>query len=322
MHRVSVLAVLLAVLAESACGSAKPVPTGSSARLGPALDAPREIPSDIPFVSLEGPFWVRQGGYLIFSDVVEKNGAAAKIYKYDPKSGTFGVVPYPESPISTNGLAVDGQGRLLACERWNGDLARLTPGESKRTVLADRSPEGATFNAPNDLAVRADGNIYFSDSHWGARPGKASPTAVYRLSPAGRISVAFAVNMPNGVVLSPDGDTLYVGSDTQDVLWQLPLDSDGTPGVAQPFGNLGDPRARLHVPDGLCIDDRGRLYVTNNSDDVRAIIVFERDGSYAGRIPFPVPPSNCTFGGNDRQTMFVTTSHAVYQVRVDTPGLP
>jgi gluconolactonase len=290
--------------------------------LAPALEAPREIPSDIPFVSLEGPFWVREGGYLLFSDVVEKNGPGAKIYRYDPSTGKFSNQPYPGAPTSTNGLAVDGQGRLVACERWNGALARISLSEARRTVLAERSPEGRALDAPNDLTMRADGNIYFSDSNWGARPGKDAPTAVYRLSPNGQLSVAFSVSMPNGVVLSPDGNTLYVGSDAQNRLWQLPLAPDGTAGPAQPFGNSSDPRTRLHVPDGLCVDDRGRVYVTNNSEDVRAIIVLDRDGSFVGRIPFPVPPSNCSFGAADRRTLFVTTGRALYQVRMDTPGLP
>jgi gluconolactonase len=322
MHRVPLSAILLALPTLAACGSARSVPTDPPARLGPALEAPRPIPSDLSFVSLEGPFWVRESGTLLFSDVVEKNGPAAKIYRYDPAHGQFSVVPYPGDPISTNGLAVDGQGRLLACERWNGLLARVRLGDGQRAVLAERSPEGNALDAPNDLTLRADGNIYFSDSHWGARPGKEAATAVYRLSPAGQVSVAFAVNMPNGVVLSPDGKTLYVGSDAQDRLWRLPVAPDGTVGPAQPFAASHDPQARLNVPDGLCVDERGRLYVTNNSEDVRAIIVFDSDGRFAGRIPFPVPPSNCTFGGRDGRLLFVTTAHALYQVRVDTPGLP
>ena len=78
----------------------------------------------------------------------------------------------------------------------------------------------------------------------------------------------------------------------------------------------------MHVPDGLCTDDRGRIYVANNSDDVSAIEVFDSDGRYAGKIAIPAPPSNCTFGGADRRTLYVTTLHAVYEVRVETPGLP
>jgi len=324
MDRTLISAILAALLAAAACGSAARSVPGHEplTRSGPALEAPRAIPSDIAFVSLEGPFWVREGGYLLFSDVVEENGPAAKIYRYDPSTGRFGVLPYPEAPISTNGLALDGQGRLVACERWNGALTRITSGEGRRAVLAERSPDGRALNAPNDLVLRADGNIYFSDSTWGARPGQHAPTAVYRISPTGQLSVAFQVNMPNGIVLSPDGKTLYVGSDVQDRLWRLPLAPDGTPGPAQPFGQSGDPQARLHVPDGLCVDDRGRIYVSNNSEDVRAIIVFDRDGNFAGRVPFPVPPSNCSFGATDRRTLFVTTGHTLFQVRMDTPGLP
>ncbi len=293
------------------------------ARAASPLGAPRAIPSSIPFVSLEGPFWVASGGYLIFSDVVEQNGAAAKIYRYDPPSGAVAVVPYPQTPTSTNGLAVDAQGRLVACERWNGALVRIDGGT--RAVLADRAPGAGAeaLNAPNDLTLRADGNIYFSDTKWGARPGAHAPTAVYRIAPDGTVSVAFAVDMPNGVLLSPDGATLYVGSDAQDRVWRLPVAPDGSVGAATPFIDTRSvPGGKLHVPDGLCTDDRGRIYVANNSDDVSAIEVFDSDGRFAGRIAIPAPPSNCTFGGADRRTLFVTTLHAVYEVRVETPGLP
>ena len=174
----------------------------------------RVIPSRIPFVSLEGPFWVKSGGYLLFSDVVEQNGPAAKIYRFDPGSRGFSTVEMPGGPTSTNGLAVDAEGRLLACERWNGVLSRVSAGV--RRVLAARSPSGDSLNAPNDLTVRADGNIYFSDTTWGAQPGKHAATAVYRIAPDGGLSTAFAVDMPNGVALAPDGAFLYVGSDAHD----------------------------------------------------------------------------------------------------------
>jgi gluconolactonase len=291
------------------------------ARAALTTEAPQAIPSTIPFVSLEGPFWVAKGGYLLFSDVVEQNGAAANIYRFDPGAGVFAPIPYPNQPTSSNGLAVDSDGNLIVCERWNGRLARVSG--TKFTSLADRSPAGIPLNAPNDVALRADGNAYFSDTTWGARPGTHAPPAVYRLSPAGILSVAFQVEMPNGVVLSPDGKTLYVGSDAQDRLWQLPVASDGSVGKAEDFtAPHHEPEATLHVPDGLCVDDRGRLYVANNSAEVSAIVVFESDGSFAGRIPFPVPPSNCSFGGADRRTLYVTTSHAIYRVRMTTPGLP
>jgi gluconolactonase len=313
-----------AVLSFLACATTAPSGPAAEtkAKDGSLVAGPaRAIPSDLPFVSLEGPFWVASDGYLIFSDVVEQNGPAAKIYRFDPRTRVFSTFPYPDSPTSTNGLAVDAQGRLVACERWNGALARIS--RSERHVLAERAPDGQPLNAPNDLTIRADGNIYFSDTTWGSRPGAHAPTAVYRLAPDGALSVAFRVDMPNGVVLSPDGDTLYVGSDAQDRLWRLPVARDGSVGSPEPFGLAqDDPQARLHVPDGLCVDDRGRLYVANNSTEVSAIVVLDNAGHLAGRIAFPAPPSNCTFGGADRRTLYVTTLHAVYEVPMQTPGLP
>ncbi|HEX7599405.1 MAG TPA: SMP-30/gluconolactonase/LRE family protein, partial [Polyangia bacterium] len=220
---------------------------------------------------------------------VENNGPAAKIYRYEPSTGIFAPIPYPGEATSTNGLAVDAQAELVACERWNGRVARVSSG--KRSIVADHAPTGGTLNAPNDLVIRADGNIYFSDTTWGARPGTHAPTAVYRVSPAGVLSVAFQVAMPNGVALSPDGKTLYVGSDTQDRLWRLPVAADGGVGSPEPFGlDAAIPGGKLHVPDGLCVDDVGRVYVTNNSQEVSAIVILDHDGHFAGRIPFPVPP--------------------------------
>ena len=115
-------------------------------------------------------------------------------------------------------------------------MARVSDGI--RTVLADRSPTGERLQAPNDLVLRADGTIYFTDTTWGARPGAHAATAVYRLSPAGALSVAFATDMPNGVALSPDGRTLYVGSDARDRLWRLPLAEDGSVGSCARIGHL------------------------------------------------------------------------------------
>ena len=315
-------ALAASVLALAACGTTATSGSPAPAHEGDlALGPPRAIASDVPFESLEGPFWVARDATLLFSDVVEQNGPAARIYRFDPRTRGFSTLPYPGSPVSTNGLAVDAQGGLVACERWNGALARVSGTE--RHLLAERSPDGHPLNAPNDLVLRKDGNIYFSDTSWGMRPGDHAPTAVYRVAPDGALSVAFKVDMPNGVVLSPDGNTLYVGSDAQDRLWRLPVAVDGSVGHPEPFANVTDhPQGRIHVPDGLCVDDRGRVYVTNNSTEVSAIIVFDSTGHFAGRIPFPTPPSNCTFGGADRRMLYVTTLHTLYEVPMGTPGLP
>ena len=108
---------------------------------------------------------------------------------------------------------MDADGRLVACERWNGALARMS--RTERQVLAERAPDGQPLNAPNDLTIRSDGNIYFSDTTWGSRLGVHAPTAVYRLAPDGARRWRSGSTCRNGVVLSPDGSTLYVGSDAQ-----------------------------------------------------------------------------------------------------------
>jgi gluconolactonase len=307
-------------------------PAAAPPVLLPGAGTPRAIPSPVPFVSLEGPLWVAAGPYLLFSDVVEKNEPGAVIYRFDPVYRRFSFFPYPAGeltgPTSTNGLAVNAAGDLVACERYNGRLVEVSP-EGKRTVLADAWPPatpghpGVALNAPNDLVLRGDGNIYFTDTDWGARPGTAhAPMAVYRVSPTGVMSLVLQMQKPNGVALSPDGWTLYIGSDVQAKVWKLPVDQGGA--VGAPMVLIDGPRVPggFKVPDGICVDDSGNLYVANNSDEIKAIEVFDAAGELLGRIPFPAAPSNCTFGGADRRTLYVTTLHAVYEVRVPVPGLP
>ncbi len=336
--RLSRLAPILFAAAAAACATSPDAsgPVRSGATPAPLLLAgagtPRALPSPVPFVSLEGPFWVADGPYLIFSDVVEKNGPGAVIYRFDPAMRRFSIFPYAVSdrgPTSTNGLAVDATGGLTATERWNARLVRISP-EGERTVLADAWPPstpghpGIPLNAPNDVVVRGDGNIYFTDTDWGARPGGAhAPMAVYRVPPQGPLDRVLQIEKPNGVALSPDGWTLYIGSDVQGKVWKLPLDAAGAAAGA-PTVLIDGARVPggFKVPDGICVDDTGNLYVANNSDEIRAIEVFDPGGQLLGRIPLPAAPSNCTFGGADRRTLYVTTLHAVYEVRVSTPGLP
>src|SRR5579871_1441322 len=344
MHalRVGVLSVVLAVVA-SACAEDEagfPPPSTAARAPAPALlpgaGTPVAVKSPISFVSLEGPLWVAGGPYLLFSDVVEKNGPGAVIYRFDPAMRRFAIFPYPspEPPAasglmtSTNGLGLDAAGNLIATERYNERLVRVSP-EGQRTVLADAWPPstsnhpGQPLNAPNDVAVRDDGNIYFTDTDWGTRPGGAhAPMAVYRISPDGQLDRVWQLEKPNGVALSPDGATLYVGSDVQNKVWKLPVDARGAVGAPTLLIDGARVPGGFKVPDGICVDDAGNLYVANNSDDIKAIEAFDSAGHPLGRIPFPAAPSNCSFGGADRRTLYVTTLHALYEVRMPIAGLP
>ncbi len=325
-----VLASLI-VAAPACTGSRAAAPSASSAaaqaNLLPGAGTPAAIPSSIAFVSLEGPLWVAAQHAVLFSDVVENNAPGAAIYRFDPAARSFARLPYPgapATPTSTNGLGLDASGALLACERVNGALVRIADGT--RSVLADRWPPGQSgtpLNAPNDLVVRRDGNVYFTDTDWGVRPGGThAPTAVYRVPPRGPVERVLEMTKPNGIALSPDGATLYIGSDTQAKVWKLPVDPAGATGAPALFVDGPAVSGGFKVPDGICVDDTGNLYVANNADEIKAIVVFDPAGRQLGRIPFPVSPSNCTFGGDDRRTMYVTTLHALYEVQMPTPGLP
>lgn len=319
--------VALTALAGCATSNGSPAPAAPASGAFPGAGAATALPAPATgtFESLEGPLWVAAQSALLFSDVVEKNGPAAHIYRFDPAARAYTVMATPEtSPTSTNGLAMDPQGRLIATERYNGRLVRSEP-DGKLTVLASRWPaaDGPALNAPNDVVVRADGNIYFTDSDWGVRPDVPhAPMAVYRVSPAGELSRLLELQKPNGIALSPDGATLYVGSDTQAKVWRLPLDGSGSAGPPVLLIDGATVPDGFKVPDGICVDDAGNLYVTNNDDAIKAIVVFDPAGHLLGRISLPFRPSNCTFGGADRRTMYVTTLHAVFELRVPTPGLP
>lgn len=337
-RRLGIVSILLATAA-GACAptetGAPPATAATATAPPPALlmgaGTPVAVRSPVPFVSLEGPLWVASGPYLLFSDVVEKNGPGAVIYRFDPLLRRFAIFPYASDAqdlTSTNGLGVDAAGALVACERYNGRLVRISP-EGQRTVLADAWPPataghpGTPLNAPNDVVVRGDGNVYFTDTDWGARPGGAhAPMAVYRVSPAGALDRVWQLEKPNGIALSPDGGTLYIGSDVQAKIWKLPLDAAGAAGAPTLLIDGARVPGGFKVPDGICVDDTGNLYIANNSDEIRAIEVFDYAGRLLGRIPFLAAPSNCTFGGADRRTLYVTTLHTLYEVRVPIPGLP
>jgi len=335
---------------------------GASDLLGTATPI---LQSDFVFQSLEGPYWVAgaadagadagAGGYVIFSDVVEKNNPGCAIYKYDPGANAFSVYPYPMEPISTNGLGMDSQGRLVATERFNHQITRVENGARNALVANGPSPDGGLLplNAPNDLVIGKLGDIYFSDTKYGSsHPTSLLPTAAYRIAPSGAVSLVYspgsdpALNSINGVALSPDGTTLYLGDDTANKLFSMPVNADGSVVTVGADGGAvvttlltqdSVPGGNFRIPDGVNVDDNGDIYVALNDYNVDAIARFDKTGKYKGKYSVPVPldigldastqsggkgPSNLTFGDADRKTLYITTLHALYKVRVDTPGLP
>lgn len=283
---------------------------------------------------LEGPA-VAADGTVFFSDIINN-----RILQLDPRSGRFSVFRQPSG--RANGLLFDPQGRLLACEGNefgpNDGHRRITRTDlltGQVEVLTDRYL-GKRYNAPNDLAARSNGQIFFTDPCYGDRSTmELDHESVYRIDPDGvvtRVITQPLIERPNGIALSPDERTLYV------------VDSCAVPGGARKVwafdlaenGQVANQRLLFDFApgrggDGLCVDSLGHLYVAagiarprgphETADVPPGIYVLSPDGTLQGRIPIPEDVlTNCTFGGDDLRTLYITAGKTLYSIRVEIPG--
>lgn len=250
----------------------------------------------------EGPLYLPEG-VLIFSDI-----PADTIYREDK---TIFRNPSGQS----NGLTLDREGRLIACEHKNRRVTR-TEKDGSITVLAERY-EGKRLNSPNDVIVRSDGVIFFTDPPYGLPGGLEGPEAELTFAGVYLIVEGMPVKLlvndfvkPNGLALSPDEKTLYI-ADTE-ARHIRAFDVDGNGGLSQERVFCS-----LPGPDGLKVDTKGNVWCTA-SDGVR---VYDPEGSLKSTVRFPEIPANCTFGGNDSRTLFVTARKSVYKVQTIWPGI-
>ncbi len=243
----------------------------------------------------EGPVWIPDEG-LIFSDVVGNT-----LYRANHDV-------YRNPTERTNGLALDPEGRLLACESALKRITR-TEADGAITVVADKF-EGKSFNTTNDIAVRSDGLIYFTDPG-ATKKTEMSHNGVYRANPAtGEITLATDTGRyPNGIGFSPDEKTLYVA----DYLGQMIRAYD----VAED-GSLSNEREFISIlnPDGFTIDTEGRIWCAARE----GIVIINADGTQAGLIEIK-SPTNCCFGGDDGKTLYVTARRSVFQVQTNATGI-
>jgi gluconolactonase len=260
------------------------------------------------FQFTEGPAW-RADGTLLFTDV-----DADTIYRLTPPST---VTVFRAASDAANGLATDVNGELLAAEHAGRRISRTDGGGVVTTVVGDYL--GMAFNSPNDVAVRSDGTLYFTDPHYGlANPGdREIPfNGLFRRSPGGTLVAEWMGGVtagPNGVALSPDEDVLYMSrTDTGEVLaWDVA--PDGTLGNQRIFAD------GLFIPDGMCVDTAGNLYVATWASTVE---VFDPSGAGWGSIAIPLQATNCGFGGGDARSLYVTAHEGLYRVPMVVPGIP
>lgn len=281
----------------------------------------------------EGPAWHAETGNVYFSDI-ENN----RIMRRDP-SGRIHVFRVPSG--RANGLFFDGEGRLIACEgHREGGNRRVTRTEKDGsiTVLTDRFG-GLRYNSPNDVVVDSRGGIYFTDPRYGDRGdleifddnGKAIE-GVYRIDPEGNVSrvISHEVDRPNGIALSQDERFLFVADNNNDragtnrKIWRFDRNEDGSL-VLESRKELFDWKLG-RGPDGFCVGDDGKLYVTaglnfpnlpaENGDHPSGIYVIEPEGGLDKFIAVPADMiTNCTFGGQDGKTLFVTAGHFLWSLR-------
>lgn len=310
---------------------------GTVERLDPALDA--LVPADATMEILaegfewaEGPVWVADGGYLLFSDIPPntiyrwKEGEGHTAY-LNPSGYTGDVARGGE--VGSNGLTLDAEGRLVLAQHGDRRIARLTAPLDAATptyaTLADRY-DGKRFNSPNDLVYHSSGALYFTDPPYGLEQQTDDPAreldfqGVYRLAPDGTVTLLTdALSRPNGLAFSPDERTLYVAnSDPERAIWMAydvtpdgmltgeRVFFDATPLVEQSLRGL---------PDGLKVDQQGNLFATGPG----GVLVFAPDGTHLGTLNTTQATANCAFG-DDGSTLYITADMYLLRIRLGTTG--
>jgi gluconolactonase len=324
-----ILALWMATIISMAAQTPGPSPSfgaGRVVKLDPALDTIVPATAVIEkmaggFGFAEGPVWSRDGA-LLFSDIPGNaihrlKGTDISVLRKPIFEGTDFK---PGFHIGSNGLTLDREGRLIIAEHGNRRVTRLER-NGQLTVLADKY-EGKRLNSPNDLAIRSDGSMYFTDPPYGLPgqdkdPAKELPfSGVYRLADGKLQLLTNELTRPNGIAFSPDERYLYVAnSDNAKRLWmRYEVRTDGTLGAGSVFYDLAAEPLR-GIPDGLKVDTAGNLYGTGPG----GVWIISPAGKALGRIEAPEVPANVAWG-EDGKTLFLTARTSIYRVRLNASG--
>ncbi|MCX7665349.1 MAG: SMP-30/gluconolactonase/LRE family protein [Gemmataceae bacterium] len=262
----------------------------------------------------EGPC-LGPDGCIYFSDI------GNRIMKFDPE--TKKVTEFRNPSGRSNGLKFDKEGNLYACEgasKGGNRRVSITPPKGEPKTLADKF-DGKKFNSPNDLILDAKGRVYFTDPRYGGDEKREIDTeSVYRIDPDGKVSlVTKDVEKPNGIVISPDGKTLYVADNNPAEkgarhLLSFPLKEDGTVGEKKILYTF-----KGRAIDGMAITKEGLVVATAGSGKEAGIYVFNPEGKVVDFLPTPEDPTNCCFAGKDMKTLYITAGKSLY--RIDTKGV-
>jgi gluconolactonase len=260
------------------------------------------------FEFIEGPLW-HPKGFLLFSDI-----PANTIYRWTRNEKPL-VFRRPSG--NANGNTLDREGRLITAEHGNRRVSRT---EKDGTVVTLASQyEGKRLNSPNDIVVRADGSIYFTDPPYGIKSEQEELRfyGVYRLAPDGTLTLLVKDFVrPNGIAFSPDEKKLYVNDTDKSHIRVFDVKPNGTLGNGRIFAELKDPSKR-GVPDGMKVDAKGNLYSTGPG----GVWVFSPAGNLRGKIEVPEVAANLAWGDSNYKTLYITASNSLYRIRLKVPGV-
>jgi len=268
-------------------------------------DSAEQIATGCTFT--EGPVWLPAGA-LLFSDIPK-----ARIHRWTRADG---LTIFREPSGQSNGLTLDLEGRLLACEHGNRRLSRTEPDGTVKT-LADRF-DGKRLNSPNDVVVHSSGAIYFTDPPYGIKPDQQEQpcNGVYRLATDGTVTrLADDFDRPNGLAFSPDEQTLYIDDTSRMHIRAFDVAADGSLTNGRIFATFEV--IKPHGADGLKVDREGRIYVTGGG----GLFVWAPDAALLGVITLPENPANVGWGEADYNVLYLTARSSVYRVPMKVQGI-
>ncbi len=268
------------------------------------------------FEFTEGPLWHPQG-FLLFSDI-----PANTIYQWTPKEKSK-IFRRPSG--NANGNTLDREGRLLSAEHSNRRVSRTL--EDGRVVTVASQYKGKRLNSPNDLVVKSDGSIYFTDPPYGIKSEQEELGfyGVYRIAPDGTLTLLVRDFVrPNGIAFSPDEKKLYVDDSEKGHIRVFDVKPDGTVENGRIFAELKDSN-KSGVPDGMKVDQEGNVYSTGPG----GVWVFSPSGNLLGKIAVPEAATNLAWGDSlrdssasrDYKMLYITAGNSLYRIRLKIPGV-